>query len=120
MTAGAPASSDRGFLRERGLQAERTALAWNRTALALAANALLTIRSGVVNDAPMVLLLGAALLLAAVTLVPLARWRKMQLLGPQTPCAPDPRLMRAVFMVAMLAGAVAVVATLPHLLQRTS
>jgi uncharacterized membrane protein YidH (DUF202 family) len=36
-----------------GLQRERTALAWQRTALAAAVLAVLLVRSGVVDDAPL-------------------------------------------------------------------
>lgn len=52
-----------------GLQAERTALAWSRTGLALGANGLLACRAGMVGPRPLALLLGGLLLAAAVVVM---------------------------------------------------
>lgn len=110
----------RSFNRDPGVQAERTALAWNRTGLALTANALLAIRAGMVNEAPLLLFLGGTLLLAATMLVPLGGWRKRQLLGPGTPRAPRPYLLLAVCTVAMLACATAIFSMVPLLERLTA
>ncbi|MEO7953497.1 MAG: DUF202 domain-containing protein, partial [Polaromonas sp.] len=49
-------------LRDPGLQPDRTALAWNRTALAGIANAVLALRTGIANDQQLVMILGVILL----------------------------------------------------------
>ncbi len=113
MSAGSP--DDGGFVRDPGLQPERTALAWSRTGLALAANAVLTIRSGAANHAALVLWLGAALLVAAIVLVPLGTWRKHQLLRPEAPRAPDARLLLGVSALALVACGTAILGLLPRL-----
>lgn len=51
--------------RDPGLQAERTLLAWSRTALVLAVNATLVLRTGFVDDRPDLAALGAVLAAAA-------------------------------------------------------
>jgi len=51
--------------RDPGLQPERTALSWSRTALAIAVNALLVLRSGFVSDQPALAALGVLLFAAA-------------------------------------------------------
>lgn len=67
--------------RDAGLQAERTALAWNRTSLALLANALLALRQGLVSGKALVLGLGIALLAGALAVSLLGRRRRRALLG---------------------------------------
>lgn len=57
------------------LQSERTALAWVRTALALAANAALVLRAGLTTKATALSLTGAGLALLAVV-VALIGWRR--------------------------------------------
>lgn len=83
--------------RDPGLQAERTALAWSRTALAVLANGLLALRAGWVSRQPMIiaLALALALLLAAAATVVYGAWRRRQLLNGQRPVAPSARVMRA-------------------------
>lgn len=78
--------------RDPGLQPERTALAWNRTALALAANAILIVRHGIQADDTAALLGGMVLggLAGALTLV--GGLRRRQLTGDLA-WAPAPRLV---------------------------
>ncbi|BAJ29331.1 MULTISPECIES: DUF202 domain-containing protein [Kitasatospora] len=54
--------------RDPGLQPERTLLAWSRTALVLAADALLVLRTGYVHQLAGLAALGGVLALAAVGL----------------------------------------------------
>lgn len=91
--------------RDRGLQAERTALAWNRTGLALAANALLALRAGTVGQRNLTVLLGAALLFAAAVVVVYGARRKTRLTSGDVGSASDLALVLTV-VVAWMACAV--------------
>lgn len=62
-----------------GLQPQRTALAWNRTALALAINALLVLRAGFKSDDQALLALGALVGVAAGAISVAAARRRRQL-----------------------------------------
>lgn len=62
-----------------GLQAERTALAWSRTGLAVLVNALLVLRSGLQHDSKPITALGVVLLGAAAAVTLYAKCRKKQL-----------------------------------------
>lgn len=74
--------------RDRGLQAERTALAWNRTGLAVLVNALLALRSGWSSrDAP-ITILAFALLLASGAAIFYGAWRRRELLSSQETISP--------------------------------
>ena len=66
-------------IRDPGLQAERTSLAWTRTGLAVAANALLTLRTGMASHWPWLILLGSALLASSAFIVLYGRRREQQL-----------------------------------------
>lgn len=75
-------------IRDPGLQAERTALAWNRTALALLVNALLSLRIGWGSENAWVTLLAVALLAASGFLVAQGAWRRRVLLSVRPQIAP--------------------------------
>lgn len=99
--------------RDPGLQAERTALAWHRTALALVTNALLSLRAGVVSDQPLVLALGSVLVCAAATAAMMGVRRKRMLIDDPQVTAPPPWMPAAVTIAALaacLSGAAGVVA----------
>jgi uncharacterized membrane protein YidH (DUF202 family) len=78
------------MLRDPGAQAERTALAWSRTALAVLANAALVLRTGWVVDRAPVIALGFALLLGAAAVFRYSHKRKEQLLRSQCAQPPHP------------------------------
>lgn len=89
--------------RDPGLQAERTALAWHRTSLALAANALLSLRAGLVSDQPLVLALGSVLVGAAAAVALMGARRKRALLADTHLTAPPPWMLAAVAAAALAA-----------------
>lgn len=64
---------------DRGLQPQRTALAWNRTTLALAINALLVLRAGLRAGDQALLALGALVGIAAGAIAVAAVRRRRQL-----------------------------------------
>ncbi|MGT2434212.1 DUF202 domain-containing protein (plasmid) [Cupriavidus basilensis] len=66
--------------RDMGLQAQRTALSWNRTGVVLLANALLALRSGWTNREALVTALALVLLIAASAVMAYGAWRRLRML----------------------------------------
>ena len=92
--------------RDPGLQAERTALAWNRTGLAVLVNALLALRSGWTGRGAPITALGFVLLLASGAIILYGAWRRRHLLSVQGALAPSAHAVVAVAAVTLLACAV--------------
>jgi uncharacterized membrane protein YidH (DUF202 family) len=92
-------------IRDPGLQAERTGLAWTRTALSVFANALLSLRIGWTSESAGMAVLAIALLVACALLVAHGASRRRVLLGEQPEIAPSER---AIALTALLAFATSV------------
>jgi uncharacterized membrane protein YidH (DUF202 family) len=94
--------------RDPGLQAERTALAWSRTGLAVFVNALLALRSGWVNGETSITVLGLVLLIAAAAAVLCGGWRRKHLSSGRQPIAPPVIVIAGAAGVTWLACAAAI------------
>lgn len=101
-----------GPTRDAGLQAERTALAWNRTSLAVMANAVIALRSGWATERSAITALAAALLVAGAATFAYGLWRRRQLLDASQPNAPSADAIAGVALIALAACAVEVVSVL--------
>jgi uncharacterized membrane protein YidH (DUF202 family) len=64
---------------DAGLQAQRTSLAWSRTAVGFAVNAILVLRTGLMEADPLVVCAGAAIAATAVLAGTVAIRRRRQL-----------------------------------------
>jgi len=83
-----------------GLQPERTALAWSRTAAGLLANALIVLRSGYVGGSHLVVALAMTLVVAAGATYVMGMTRRKRL----DPCiAADAEELRRVTLMVVLA-----------------
>lgn len=101
-------------VRDPGLQGERTALAWNRTALSIGVNALLVLRAGWSSGPAAVSALALALLLAAVATAVIGAWRRKRLVHGDAPIASHGPLIAGVSIAAVatcVIGAISVVTT---------
>jgi uncharacterized membrane protein YidH (DUF202 family) len=105
-------SADVIRIRDAGLQAERTAPAWSRTALAVLANGILALRAGWVSGQQMIGVLAAALLLAAATMFAYGVWRRRELQEGHGPVAPPAWAIGATASIALAACAVGLAAVL--------
>lgn len=89
--------------RDAGLQAERTALSWSRTALSIFVNALLALRSGWTTREAPITALAFALLIAAGPAMFYGAWRRQHLLDGRGAIAPSANVIAATAIVAMVA-----------------
>lgn len=94
-----------------GLQAERTVLAWRRTAVAVLVNALLWLRAGLADGDSALLLLGMALLALAAGFHVCGRQRGRALATGARPAPAHPALMRALALGTALACLLAALAS---------
>lgn len=98
--------------RDRGLQAERTALSWNRTALAVAVNAGLALRAGSQSGRLALVGLGVILLVAAGAVALYGAYRRDRLLFGDKPAAVPAVAMAAVAGIVALACAAGIASIL--------
>ena len=96
--------------RDAGLQAERTALAWSRTALAMWVNALLALRAGWTNGIAPITTLAFALLIAAGAAMLYSARRRRSLLDGRGSCAPSALATAMVAIVTLVACAAGIAA----------
>jgi ABC-type branched-subunit amino acid transport system permease subunit len=92
--------------RDPGLQPERTALSWTRTALVVAVNALLALRTGLVQGEPWLVVVGAVLFATAGAVAAAGVLRRRELDAGSF--APAPWLMGAVAVATVASAAVGV------------
>lgn len=102
----APGGSEHA--RDLGLQGERTALAWIRTALAISVNALLAVRGGLTSGEDSLTAVGMMLLIAAGACTLCGLWRRRSLLIDPQASAPPARIILSVTLATLLASAAAV------------
>ena len=88
-----------------GLQPERTALSWTRTALALAVNALLSMRAGLVAGEPGLVAVGVLLFAASGAAVAIGTVRRRQLSGARLVITPPAGALVGVAAATLLASA---------------
>ncbi|PSL84761.1 hypothetical protein C7T35_10390 [Variovorax sp. WS11] len=94
--------------RDAGLQAERTALAWSRTGLAIWVNALVALRAGWANGRAPITALAFALLIAAGVAIAYGVRRRRRLLDGRSPCPPSALATAMVAILTMVACATAI------------
>ena len=101
--------------RDRGLQPQRTALAWVRTGLAVFVNALLVLRTGIVTNQFFILALGTVLLVASALSVVCGTWRVRHLSAHEALVAPPRTLIVGTMWIAWIACVAAIVSILATL-----
>lgn len=90
-------------MKDPGLQQERTALAWNRTALLLTVNGGLALRTSWETGQPAYAVVASILLLTAAGASVYGAWRKRALLSATTPVAPSSLAVAAITAVTFVA-----------------
>lgn len=98
-----PDSQSQAVTWDRGLQPERTSLAWTRTSSVLLLNAVVMLRSGFVGESLPLLVLSCALLAASAAVFWYARMRRARLVAGFHPLAPPALVMRGVATVTLIA-----------------
>ncbi len=86
--------------RDPGLQPERTALSWTRTAVAMSVNAALGLRAGVTHESSTLVML-SLVLVAAATLMFIYGRQRAHVLAIQTPGPPSLASVRVCWTVSM-------------------
>jgi uncharacterized membrane protein YidH (DUF202 family) len=100
-------------VRDPGLQAERTALAWARTALAVLANALLVLRFGWSSQRVAFVALGISLVLGAGATLVIGLRRHRELTDAVAPGVAPTGAIAAVATIAATAAAIGLLSLLP-------
>ncbi|GAA1503473.1 uncharacterized membrane protein YidH (DUF202 family) [Agromyces terreus] len=90
--------------RDPGMQPERTALAWSRTGLAIAVNAVLVLRDGLSSSQPALSTAGVALFVLAAVAVAHGAVRRRQLDARREIIPPSPVAMLGVAATVLLAA----------------
>lgn len=98
-------------LRERdpGLQPERTALSWQRTAFSSLVLALVTVRSGYHQGSLLLTSLGCASVIFAVMMIALSRWRQQVIVLDRPPVSRVSRCAKRLICLSLFLNALAVV-----------
>ncbi|MFF2372551.1 DUF202 domain-containing protein [Agromyces sp. NPDC058110] len=98
-----------GLPRDPGLQPERTALAWSRTGLAIAVNAVLALRDGLSSDQPALSAAGVVLFVLAAVAIAHGAVRRRQLDARREVVPPSPAVMLGVTATVLLAAVVGII-----------
>lgn len=98
-------------LRERdpGLQPERTALSWQRTAFSSLVLALVTVRSGYHQGSSLLTSLGCASVIFAALMIVLSRWRQQVIARDHYPVSCASRCAKRLICLSLFLNALAVV-----------